>query len=616
VGGATLISKVVKFLVANNSKRRSGGASLFWNFEMFHIDVFPARQWLSQVNGQTVRADAFAGFTNAAIVLPQGVAFATIAGLPPEYGLYTAMITAVIAAIFGSSMIMISGPTTAISAVLFATLSDVAAPGTARYIELALMLTVMVGIFQMAGGIGKLGGIVSFVSHSVMTAFTAAAALLIGVSQLAGALGVHVERGGNVIERIWRLGEHFIEVNMMAVLISSFTLISAITLAKLAPKLPGFLIALVAGSGLAYLLDAKSHGVSMVGALPNDLPTLHVPSVSFSDVGALAPGAAAIALVGLLEAISIGRAFAVRRKEDFDANQEMVGQGLSNAIGGFFQCYAGSGSFTRSGVNASSGAMTPMSGLFASAFLALILLFIAPLVAYIPVPAMAGLILFVAWKLIDVTELRHILGTRCAETVILCLTLAAGLFIELDFAIYVGVIASLCVFIYESASPELPIITPMMSANGQRKFHAVGTPVPELCPQLLIMRLDGPLFFGSVEAVEKRLKIIRKTHKRQKHWVFTMKSVGKIDLAGADLLIKVIREIKADGGSFRIVAHFEPLIKSLDRLHVLDELGQDKLYSSKFEALAAATQDLDKHICKGCLRDIFVECDTLRETEI
>ncbi len=583
---------------------------------MFHIDPFPARQWIAQVNGRTLRADAFAGFTNAAIVLPQGVAFATIAGLPAEYGLYTAMITAVIAAIFGSSMIMISGPTTAISAVLFATLSDVAMPGTARYIELALMLTVMVGIFQIAGGLGKLGGIVSFVSHSVMTAFTAAAALLIAVSQLAGALGVHVERGGNVVERIWRLGEHFVEVNPTAVLISSVTLFSAITLAKIAPKLPGFLIALVIGSTLAYFIDAASVGVAMVGALPSDLPNLHVPNVAFSDIGALAPGAAAIALVGLLEAISIGRAFAVRRKEDFDANQEMVGQGLSNAIGGFFQCYAGSGSFTRSGVNASAGAMTPVSGLFASAFLALILLFIAPLVAYIPVPAMAGLILFVAWKLIDITELRHILGTRCAETVILCLTLAAGLFIELDFAIYVGVIASLCVFIYESASPELPIISPIDAPNGQRKFRAIGKPAPDLCPQLLIMRLDGPLFFGSVEAVEKRIKEIRKLHKRQKHWVFTMKAAGKIDLAGADLLIKTIREIKADGGSFRIVAHFDPLIKSLDRLHVLDELGEDMMYSSKFEAVTAATEDLDKHICKGCLREMFVECDSLRDADV
>lgn len=581
---------------------------------MFHIDPFPARQWISRVNARSLQSDAFAGFTNAAIVLPQGVAFATIAGLPPEYGLYTAMITAVIAAIFGSSMIMISGPTTAISAVLFATLSDAAEPGTTRYIELALMLTILVGIFQLAGGLAKLGGIVSFVSHSVMTAFTAAAALLIMVSQLAGALGVHVERGGNVVERLWRLGEHFIEINPTAALISGVTLASAIALAKLAPRLPGFLIALVIGSALAYFIDASAAGVNMVGALPRDLPTLHVPDVQFGDIGALAPGAAAIALVGLLEAISIGRAFAVRRKEEFDANQEMVGQGMSNALGGFFQCYAGSGSFTRSGVNASAGAVTPLSGVFASLFLALILLFVAPLVAYIPVPAMAGLILFVAWKLIDVAELRHILGTRCAETIILALTLAAGLFIELDFAIYVGVIASLCVFIYESASPEIPVIVPVQSQNGRRRFRDIGTRKADLCPQVLIIRLDGPLFFGSVEHVQKRIKQLRKQHKTQNHWVLALKSVGKIDLAGADLLIHTIREMKAQGGSFRIVTDFEPLIKSLERLHVLDELGAENLYHSKFDAITAATQDFNKRVCKGCLREMFVECDRLRDS--
>jgi SulP family sulfate permease len=582
---------------------------------MFHINYFPARNWLNKVNGQTIQSDAFAGFTNAAIVLPQGVAFATIAGLPPEYGLYTAMITAIIAALFGSSMIMISGPTTAISAVLFATLNDVATPGSARYVELALMVTVMVGIFQMAGGIGKLGGIVSFVSHSVMTAFTAAAALLIMVSQLSGALGVNVERGGNVIERILRLSEHFVEVNPSAVIISGITLLSAIFLAKVFPKLPGFLLALIIGSGIAYFLDSENAGVAMVGAIPDELPSLHIPKVSFGDIGALAPGAAAIALVGLLEAISIGRAFAVRRKEDFDANQEMVGQGLSNAIGGLFQCYAGSGSFTRSGVNFTAGAVTPLSGLFASLFLALILVFIGSWVAYIPVPAMSGLILFVAWKLIDIKELKHILGTRCAETVILCLTLAAGLFIELDFAIYIGVISSLCVFIYDSATPQIPIIAPIEQGNGQRKFRDIGTLAPDLCPQVLIMRLDGPLFFGSVEHVEKRLKEIHKQNIKQKHWVLALKAVGKIDLAGADLLIKTIREVKARGGTFRIVAHFEPLIKSLERLHVLDELGKDKMYSSKFEAVNAATKDFDEHICKGCLREMFVECDRLREAE-
>jgi SulP family sulfate permease len=565
------------------------------------------------MNGRSVSSDAYAGFINAAIVLPQGVAFATIAGLPPEYGLYTAMITAVVAAIFGSSMIMISGPTTAISAVLFATLNGLAVPETARYIELALMMTILVGLFQIAAGIGRLGGLVSFVSHSVITAFTAAAAMLIAVSQISGAIGVHVERGGNVVERIIQLVEHGTEVNTMAVIISGATLATAVLLQKLSPKLPGFLVALVAGSVLAWFLGAADKGVSMVGALPPLALTFTPPTGVLSDIGTLAPGAAAIALVGLLEAISIGRAFAVRRKEQFDANQEMIGQGLSNAVGGFFQCYAGSGSFTRSGLNATVGAVSPLSGIFAALFLALILLFVADLVAYIPTPAMAGLILFVAWKLIDFKEISHIASSKSPETVILFLTLGAGLLIELDFAIYVGVIASLCVFIYESAYPEVPVTAPITSPSGERKFRDAETHDLEQCPQLVTFRLDGPLFFGSVEYIERKIKKIRQENPKQIHMIFYLKGVGKIDLAGADLLIDTIREVKSQNGSFRIVAQFPPLLKSLHKLHVIDELGEDHLFSSKGEAVADASKDLNRSICKVCLKDVFRECDSIRD---
>lgn len=575
--------------------------------------LFPDYTWITQTNKKTISADAYAGFVNAAIVLPQGVAFATIAGLPPEYGLYTAMITAVIAAIFGSSMIMISGPTTAISAVLFATLSDVATPGTVHYIELALLLTILVGLFQLAAGIGRLGGLVSFVSHSVMTAFTAAAALLIAVSQLAGAMGVQVERGGNVVERLMQLGEHALEINVLAISIAFVTLATAVSLQKFFPKLPGFLFALVAGALLAWAMDGANNGVSMVGALPPLAATFTPPTGVLREIGTLAPGAAAIALVGLLEAISIGRAFAVRRKEAFDANQEMIGQGLSNVVGGFFQCYAGSGSFTRSGVNATAGAVSPLSGIFASGFLALILLFIAPLVAFIPTPAMAGLILFVAWKLVDVNEIKHIVLSRSPETVILLLTLSAGLLIELDFAIYVGVIASLCVFIYESAYPELPITAPIVSPSGQRKFRDVEAHNTDQCPQLVTFRLDGPLYFGSVEHVERKIKKMRREKPKQIHMILYLKGVGKIDLAGADLLIDTIREVKSKGGSFRIVALFPPLINSLHKLHVIDELGEDHLFSSKGEAVSDATNDLNRTICKVCLKDVFMECDDIRD---
>ncbi|MEJ6709767.1 MAG: SulP family inorganic anion transporter [Amylibacter sp.] len=345
------------------------------------------------------------------------------------------------------------------------------------------------------------------------------------------------------------------------------------------------------------------------------VPSLEIPKPSINDVAMLAPGAVAFAVVGLLEAISIGCAFAVRRKEAFDSNQEMIGQGMSNVVGGFFHCYAGSGSFTRSGVNATAGAVTPMSGIFASLILLLILYFVTPWVAYIPKPAMAGLILFVAWRLIAFNELRHIITSSRPETVILGLTLAASLFIELDFAIYVGVIASLCVFIYESSHPELPVTAPMLQPNGTRKFRNVERANLTECPQFLTFRLDGPLYFGSVENVAKDYKKISSRNLRQKHKLLYMKGIGKIDLAGADFLINAAREAKADGGSFRIVALFPPLVASLQRFHVIDEIGEDHLFPSKSEAVEAAMTDLDRGICEGCLRDVFWECDNVMRAD-
>jgi len=573
--------------------------------------LFPAQDWLKSISRKSVADDAFAGFSNAAIVIPQGVAFATIAGLPPEYGLYTAMITAVIAALWGSSMVMISGPTTAISAVLFATLQGMAPVGSDRFIELALMMTILVGLFQIVAGLARLGGLVSFVSHSVMTAFTAAAAVLIGVSQLAGALGLSVESGGNVAERVFRVIQAIDGVSLLALAISASTLVSLVLFQRYFPRLPGFLIALVIGGALAFMLDAAEQGVSMVGAIPAALPSFAPPTGALGDIATLAPGAAAIALVGLLEAISIGRAFAVRRREKFDANQEMIGQGLSNALGGLFQCYAGSGSFTRSGVNETAGAKTPLSGVFASGFLCLMLLLAAPLIAYIPTPAMAGLILYVAWRLIDFKELRHIVTTSRPETVILAATLLAGLLVELDFAIYVGVIASFSVFIYESSRPSLRVSAPVVTASGRRKFrNADMHGIPE-CPQIVTVRLDGPLYFGSVEHLEHELDAMRQMRPRQIHMVFYLKGVGKIDLSGADLLISTIRSVREAGGSFRIVALFPPLLESLRRLHVIEEIGEDHLHISKGDAIAAAIKDIDLSICATCDKRVYLECAKL-----
>lgn len=549
-----------------------------------------------------------AGFSNAAIVLPQGVAFASIAGLPPEYGLYTAMITAVVAALWGSSMVLVSGPTTAISALVFTSLQGLAPPGSPAFIQMALAMTVLVGLFQMAAGIARLGGLVSFVSHSVMAAFTAAAALLIGVSQIPGALGLSVEGGGNVLTRITQVWGALDHSSGAAALIAGTALATVLLVQRFAPKLPGFLLALIAGALMAQALGGAGAGIAMISHIPAALPRFDPPTGALRQLAELAPAASAIALVGLLEAISIGRSFALRRHEKFDANQEMIGQGLSNTLGGLFQCYAGSGSFTRSGVNAEAGARSPLAAVFASLFLAIILALFAPLIRFIPIPAMAGLILYVAWRLIDFAELRHVIATSRPESVILLLTLAAGLLIELDFAIYVGVIASFAVFIFDSAHPAIRVSAPVETPSGRRKFRNADLhQIPE-CPQIITIRLDGPLYFGSVDHVVQELDRLRATRPDQRHVVFYLKGVGKIDLAGADGLIAHIREIRAAGGSYHIVALFPPLVESLRRFHVTREVGPDHLYISKGEAISGALREIDPEICRSCRARVFSEC--------
>lgn len=566
----------------------------------------PRRPWMARIDRATIRADALAGLTNAAIVLPQGVAFAIIAGLPPHFGLFTAMITTAVAALWGSSSVMVSGPTTAISAVLFTALSSHAVPGSETYIALALAVTVMVGLIQLAAGLARLGGLVSFISHSVIVGFTAAAAILIAVSQLGGTLGVEVSGGGGIFERLSDLLSAIDETRPAALAIAAVTFLSILAIQRVDSRIPAYIVALAAGAGMGWLLDAPGQGIAMFSALPAVVPSLLIPDVGPSQVFDLLPAAATIAFVGLLEAISIGRSFAVRRGERFDANQEIIGQGLSNSVGGLFQCYAGSGSFTRSGLNADSGARTPMAALMAAGFLLVMLLILAPLLTWIPVPAISGIILYVAWRLINFAEIRHILRSR-AETAILGATFLTGVITHLELAIVVGVIASLVVFLYDSATPSVAVGAPT-EVNGHRCFrNAEAYDLPQ-CPQLRVMWLHGPLFFASVDAVEASLRGMEARNPAQSTRILMLKGTEKLDMAGADFLISEIRRARQGCGDFHIIASNIRMVQRLDRLNVVAALGRANLHDDKTSAIAAAVPALRDDIFRDCVLRVFREC--------
>ena len=565
----------------------------------------PSVAWWRISNFESVKADAMAGLTGASIVLPQGVAFAIIAGMPPQYGLFTAIVVTIIAALWGSSRVMVSGPTTAISAVLFASLSPLAVPGSVDYVSLALTLTLMVGAIQLLAGLIGLGAVLSFVSHSVIVGFTAAAAVLIGIAQLGPALGI-ISDGGDVFTRLIELYQRQDEIKLSALWVSLATLASLMLVQRLGRRWPAYIFALLLGSAFAIAIDGPAKGVEMFQPLSALWPSFSMPSVQLSQIQLLLPAAAAIAFVGLLEATSIGKSFAVRRGESFDSNQEIVGQGLSNFFGSFFQCYAASGSFTRSGLNAESGARTPLSALFAAGFLAILLVLVAPFVRFVPVPAMAAIILYVAWRLINWTEIQHLVKTSRLETGVLAVTFVTGLIAGLDIAILLGCLVSLFSFLYTSARPVVATGVPV-DLNGRRVFRNAQHDDLEPCPQVEMVRIEGPLFFGSIEHIDQQLQAL--LERGGKTLILNLKGVGRVDLAGVDYLVTLAQRLQQQGFDCHWVAASPTLLKQLSRLGGIELLGQQRIHAHKSEAIEACVKNAKEAVCQSCTVRCFRECD-------
>ncbi len=573
----------------------------------FRWDVMlPMRGWWHRVDAKSLRADIFAAFTNAAIVLPQGVAFAAIAGLPPEYGLYSAMVPTVLAALFGSSMVMVSGPTTAISAVVFSALSGRHELGTPEFISAAILLTLMVGVIQLGLALGRAGKLAGFVSHSVMLGFTMAAAVLIFVSQLKDALGLELERGGSVFERLSRVVQHWSEIEPSTLVVASVTFGTAYLLTKFARRLPGFMIALIVGSVVAqvFFADSKMRTIGQIDAI---LPSLVVPSFNVGDMIALLESAFAVAVIGLLEALAIGRSFATRTGTKFFANQEVYGQGVANLVGSFFQAYPSSGSFTRSGVNYESGATTPLAAVFSGFFLILILLLVAPLMEYVPIAAMAGLIFLVAIRLINIAQVQHIIQTSRTEVFILIATFLTGVLIELELALLLGVMLSFGSFVYRTARPALQIEAPdpMLAGSVFRDAEEFGLPE---CPQLMTTRFDGPMYFGSSEYLEHEFERLRLERPEQKHLIVNLKGTGDIDLAGVDALIEEAEQRNANGGGLYVIARSIKLIARLEHLGLIRTIHGSHLFENKHDAIGILVPRLDLNICASCTNPIFSEC--------
>jgi SulP family sulfate permease len=564
--------------------------------------------WWPLVNRNTVRVDLVAGLTGALVALPQGVAFATIAGMPPEYGLYAGMVPAIIAALFGSSWHLVSGPTTAASIVLFSVLSPHAEPGTAQYVSLALTLTFMVGLIQLAMGLAKLGTLVNFISHSVVTGFTAGAAILIATNQVKHFTGLTIPRGSSFTETWSHVFTRANEIELVIAATGLFTLLLGIAVKRWLPKLPYMIVAMLGGAVFGNVLGMKL-GVQLptVGALPASLPPLSMPSFDADSIRAVASGVIAVTLLALTEAVSIARALAARSGQHVDGNQEFVGQGMSNLTGAFFSGYVATGSFNRSGVNFAAGAKTPLAAILAGVFLLVLVLFVAPWAKYLPNAAMAGILFLVAWGLIDFDEIIHTFKSNRQETAILAATFASTLFLTLEEAIIIGVLLSLAIYLSRTSKPRVSVRTPDPNNKKHRFTDAENAPQ---CPQLRFVRIDGSLFFGATSHIRESLAEQDRDAPEQKHVAIVAHGINFIDQAGAHYLSEEAERRRKAGGGLYFIRIKDTVQEEMAESGALKAIGGANLFDSKTEAIATIFKRLDPEVCRVCKARIFRECQT------
>jgi SulP family sulfate permease len=575
------------------------------------LQLFP---WLTLVDRFSWRHDLNAGLLGAVLALPQGVAFATLAGLPPQYGVYGAVVPCIIAALAGSSRHVVTGPTNANSLALMAALSPLALIGSAHYIDLALAVTIMVGILQLMVGGFRLGALANFVSPSVLLGFTSGAAVLIALYALKDLLGLAPPPGTSAFGILGFIGMHPDQIHWQALIVGFVTLAATLALRRWRPRWPTMLLGLIAGFVCAQLLRAiqgVQAGIDVVGPIPSAIPPFHVPDVSWADLGELSSIALALTLVALGQSLSISKAVAARSGQALNVNREFVGQGLSNAIGGLFSAYVSCGSLNRSMPNLQAGARTPLAAVFAALLVIVLVAFGGRLIEQIPLAAIAATLLLVAYGLVDKSRWKEVLKVSRSETLVSGATFLATLSIPLDRAVLLGTLVSLVAYLYRTSHPA---IRPLLPDPHTPERHF--TPIDELplprgqeCPQLKLVRVEGSVYFGAAQHVGDQLQSFRREAPGQRHALFMVKSMNFIDLAGNDLWRHEMNERRGYGGDIYFHRPRTPVMQMFAQTGLIEELGDGHVFSSKNQALQRIYERLDLDVCRSCTARVFKECE-------
>ena len=554
-----------------------------------------------------LRFDLIAGLTVAIVALPQAIAYGVAAGVTPAMGLYTAIVAPIFAGLWGSSDQVFTSPTNVTALLVFSSLSAVATPGTPDFLVAAGLTAALAGAVQLLMGLARLGMLVNFISDSLIVGFAAGAGILLAINESRYLLGLSFA-SRSVVETAAQLWLNLPQTSILTLLVGLGTILVMLLLRRLRPAWPGTAISLAAACAAVFAFGLNHAGVKTIGPFPQSLPPFQpLPILDLNLIAEVAPGALAIAAVGLIQTMAIARQMSIATDQQIDSNQEFVGQGLGNIACGFFTGIPACGSNSCSTVNFQAGARSPIAATLAGVFILAAMLLLAPLGAYLPRAGLAGVLIVIGIGMVDRAQILHIWRTSRGEAAIMLATFLGTLFLRIDFAVLAGIMMSLAYYILQTSTPRVTAVVP-----DEHFRHFVHQPHKPQCPQLGILDILGDLYFGAASNVEKAIRAQRRAHPPQRYLLLRMHSVHRCDITGIRALQSIVRYYRQEGGDVFMTRVHLPVLHFMRTSGFLAYLGADHLLSEDTAIEYLFYHVLDPAICiyESDVR-VFRECQNL-----
>jgi len=547
-------------------------------------EILPVVETVRSYDGSTLKGDLNAGITVGIMLIPQGMAYAILAGLPPVYGLYASIVPLLIYALFGTSRQLAVGPVAMVSLLVIAGVGEIAEVGSDRFIQLAVLTALGVGLVQFLMGLFRMGFLVNFLSHPVLSGFTSAAAIIIGASQIKNLLGVDLPRTNYVHEILIGLAGKLSQIDLMTAVIGIGSIFTIMMIRKWKKTFPSALVVVILGTLLTYLFGLNQAGVSIVGEVPEGLPSFDAGFVNFSDMQLLIPIVLVISLVSYMESIAVAKAIANKHGYKVDANKELVGLGLANIGGSFFQSFPTTGGFSRTAVNDQSGANTTLAAIVSAGIIGLTVLFLTPLFYYLPSAVLAAIIMVAVAGLFDYQEMLNLFKTDKKDLAMLLITFVATLALGIEEGIGIGVLISLALVIYSSSKPHNAELGRLGDSKTFRNINRYEE--ANITEDVMVYRFDAPIYFANVEHFRESINHRIADHSDDLELVILDASaINNIDSTGVHMLTELIQELNQKGVRFYIAGAIGPVRDKLMKSGVVELMGRDTYFFDVDEAL-------------------------------